>query len=248
VAAFGNGDGEMTQTIIQKTFKPFKDYLPDWIWNPIRSLLTAVITPISFSLRSGHLRSSFKRVAVSKSGEPIPWYSYPCLDFLRHRSYAGKRILEFGGGQSTLWWARRAQQVVIFEGDEEWYDQIKITMPANTDIHLVSMESPEKCTSEVNQILDAKNYGKFDVIIIDGLYRFEMIDIAKKVMADLGAIICDDAEGYGFYEGFKDSGLNRVDFFGYAPCVVLPHCTSIFFGSRSFLFESQYPIAVIAKE
>jgi len=238
----------MTETIIQNAFKPFKDYLPYWVWNPIRSLLTAILTPISFSLRSGHLRSSLKRVAVSKTGEPIPWYSYPCLDFLRQRSYEGKRILEFGGGQSTLWWARRAKQVVIFEEDKDWYNKIKGTMPANADIYLVSIDSPEKCTSEVNNILDAKNYGKFDVIIIDGLYRFQMIDIAIKVMADSGVIICDDAEGYGFYEGFKNSGLNRVDFFGYAPCVVLPHCTSIFFGHRSFLFESQHPIAVIAKE
>ena len=238
----------MTQTIIQKAFKPCKDYLPSWMWKPIRSLFTAVLTLVAFSVRSGHLRSSFKGVAVSKTGEPIPWYSYPCLDFLRYRSFEGKRILEFGGGQSTLWWAKRAKQVVVFEGDKDWYDRIKGTMPANADIHLVSMDSPEKCTSETNNILDAENYGKFDIIIIDGLYRFEMIDIAKTVMTDSGAIICDDSEGYGFYEGFKNSGLNRVDFFGNAPCVVLPHCTSIFFGPHSFLLDPQYPIPVIAKE
>jgi hypothetical protein len=238
----------MTQKILQKAFKPFKDYFPSWIWNPLRSILTAILTPISFSLRSGHFRSSFKRVAVSEKGDPIPWYTYPCLDFLRYRSYEGKRVLEFGGGQSTLWWARRAQHVVIFEGDKDWYDKIKGRMPANVDIFLVSMESQGQCVSEVNHILEAHNYGNFDVIIIDGLYRFQMIDTARKVMADSGAIICDDAEGYGFYEGFKDSGLNRVDFFGYAPCVVLPHCTSIFFGNRSFLFNPQHLIAVIAKE
>ncbi len=237
----------MTETIIQKAFKPYKHYLPSWIWYPIRSLLTAILTPVSFIVRSGHLRSSFKRVAVSSKGEPIPWYSYPCLDFLRYRSYEGKRILEFGGGQSSLWWAKRAEQVVVFEGDKDWYDKIKETMPPNVDIHLVSIDSPEKCTSEVNNKLDAENSGKFDIIIIDGLYRSAMIGIAIEVMADSGAIICDDADGYGFYEGFKNSGLNRVDFFGYAPCVVLPRCTSIFFGPRSFLFDSQQPIPVIAK-
>ena len=92
------------------------------------------------------------------------------------------------------------------------------------------------------------NYGKFDVIIIDGLFRFQMIDIAMKAMADSGAIICDDADGYGFYEGFKDSGLNRVDFFGYSPGVILPHCSSIFFGNGSFLFEPQHLIPVIANQ
>jgi hypothetical protein len=238
----------MTQTIIQKAFKPFKDYLPSCIWNPLRSVLTAFLTPVKFSLRSGHFKSSFKRFAVSAKGEPIPWYTYPCIDFLQPRSYEGKTVLEFGGGQSTLWWAHRAKQIVTFEGDQDWYDKIKETMPANVDLFLVSMASPDRCVSEVNQILAAGNYGKFDVIIIDGLFRFQMIDIAMKAMADSGAIVCDDADGYGFYEGFKDRGLNRVDFFGYSPCVILPHCTAIYFGNRAFLFDPQHLIPVIAKE
>jgi hypothetical protein len=238
----------MTQTSIQKAFKPLKDYLPNWLWKPIRSVSTAILTPVLFSLRSGHFKSSFKGFAVSVKGEPIPWYTYPCIDFLRQRSYEDKKVLEFGGGQSTLWWARRARHIVTFEGDRDWYNQIKVTMPANVDLYYVSMDSADICISEVNKILDSKHYNKFDVVIIDGLYRMEMIDIAKKFMAATGVIICDDAEGYGFYEGFKDSGLNRVDFFGYSPCVILPHCTSIFFRTDAFLFDPHYPIPVMAKE
>lgn len=237
----------MTQIIIQKAFKPFKEKLPSWIWNPIRSLLTAILTPVLFSHRSGHLRSCFVREAVSAKGEPIPWYTYPCIDFLRFRCYKWKKVLEFGGGQSTLWWARRAMHIITFEGDKSWYEKIKSKMPANVELYLVSMENPEKCASDVKRILDSRKDDKFDVIVIDGLFRFEMIDIAKKVMADSGVIICDNAEGYGFYEGFKDSELNRVDFFGYAPGVVLPHCTSIYFRRSSFLFNSQHIIPVIAK-
>jgi hypothetical protein len=238
----------MTQTHIQKAFKPCKDHLPSWLWNPLRSLVTALATPVRFSARSGHFKSSFLKCAVSAKGEPIPWYTYPCMDFLRQRSYEGKTVLEFGGGQSTLWWAHRARQVVTLEGDPEWYDKIKGRMPANVDLFLVSMESPERCVSEVSRILDAGSYGTFDLIIIDGLFRFEMIDIARKAMAASGAIICDDADGYGFYEGFKDRGLNRVDFFGYAPGVILPRCSSIFFGHGAFLFDPHHLIPVIAKQ
>jgi hypothetical protein len=129
----------MTQTSIQKAFKPFKDYLPNWLWKPIRNVFTAILTPVLFSLRSGHFRSSFKGYAVSAKGEPIPWYTYPCIEFLRQRSYEDKRVLEFGGGQSTLWWARLARHIVTFEGDIDWYNQIKVTMPANVDLHYVSM-------------------------------------------------------------------------------------------------------------
>ncbi|CAN1210582.1 hypothetical protein TUMEXPCC7403_10325 [Tumidithrix helvetica PCC 7403] len=119
-------------------------------------------------------------------------------------------------------------------------------MPANVQLFLVSLDSPSACVQEVNQIL--QNYPEFDVIIIDGLYRYEMIAIARALMANDGVIICDNAEGYGFQEGFKESGMSRVDFFGNAPGVILPHCTSLFFKEQCFLLSSKYAIPTIAKE
>jgi len=187
--------------------------------------------------------------AVSKNGQPLPWYTYPCIDLLKYRNYEDKIILEFGGGQSTLWWAGKAKYVVTLEGDKEWYEKIKGQMPGNVDLCYVSMESKETNVYEVKYTLETKQYSKYDVIIIDGLYRYEMIEIALSRLADDGIIVCDDAEGYGFYEGFKESGLCRVDFFGNAPGVVLPHATSIYFRpSSSFVFDAKYPIPVIAKE
>jgi hypothetical protein len=44
-----------------------------------------------------------------------------------------------------------------------------------------------------------------------------------------------------FYSGFRDSGLSRVDFYGNAPGVVLPHCTSIYFRA-TFVFDPSVPI------
>jgi hypothetical protein len=233
--------------IIQEIFRPLKNHLPSWLTEPIRSLATAVLTPALFSLGSGHFRSSFRRAAVSRKGDPLPWYTYPCIEFLQHRSYWNKAILEFGGGHSTLWWASKARRVVTFEADEGWYDEISRTMPPNVDLFLVSMDSPQACLTGIEEALSSRGFGRFDVIIIDGLYRFELIDTARQIMTSESVIVCDDSEGYGFYEGFKDSGLNRVDFFGYRPGVVSPACTSIFFGNNSFLFRSEHRIPVIAK-
>ena len=186
--------------------------------------------------------------AVSKNGEPIPWYTYPCIDFLRYRNYDTKYVLEFGGGQSTLWWAKRAKRVITLEGDLEWFDKVKAQMPENVDINYVSMESAAMNVAQVKKVLSSKENSRYDVIIIDGLYRFEMIEIARNRIAEDGIIICDNAEGYGFYEGFKESGLNRVDFYGNAPGVVLPHSTSIYFKASSFAFDPIVPIHSITNE
>lgn len=238
----------MTRTVIQHWFKPIRQFLPSWISNPIRSVATAILTPLLFSYRSGHFKSSFKMAAVSKSGEPLPWYTYPCIDFLRFRDFENKTVLEFGGGQSSMWWGKRARKVVTFEADKDWFEKIGSKLPDNVDLHLVSMQSRSICVEQIDSILSEKAYPQFDIVVIDGLYREEMITIANRVVAGQGIIICDNADGYGFYEGFKDRGLARVDFFGYAPGVVLPHCTSIFYRPACFLFDAKIPIPVIVKE
>lgn len=239
----------MTHTVIQQIFSPLKRFLPSWVCNLIRSIGTAFIGPVLAAYRTGYLRSAFKMAAVAKNGDPIPWYTYPAIDFLKYRDYADRIILEFGGGQSSLWWAARARLVVTFEGEKKWYDKIKMDMPDNMDLCYVSMEFRQRTVSKIIYELGQKAYSVFDVIIIDGLYREEMVQIALDFLSENGIIICDNAEGYGFYEAFKESGLWRVDFFGNAPGVVLPHSTSIYFRPSScFLFDAKYPVPVIATE
>lgn len=186
--------------------------------------------------------------AVSRSGDPLPWYTYPCIDFLKYRHFEDKTVLEFGVGQSTLWWGQRAKRVVGFEGDAAWHQKLKTRVSDNVELHLVPIDSPSSCVDAINRILSIQTDRRFDVIVIDGLWRQEIIDIAAVAVADSGFILCDNAEGYGFYEKFRDRDFYRVDFFGNAPGVLLPHCTSIFFRPGSFVFDPKCPIPVIAKE
>jgi hypothetical protein len=232
----------MTQMNFHKSFAPIKQHFPKWLSNPIRSVATAFLAPILYGYRTGFFASCLRMKAVSKEGEPLPWYTYPSIDFLKYRTYNDKRVLEFGGGQSTLWWAKRAKHVVTLEGKREWHNKLKNMVPANVDLHYVSMQDRETNVREVNKVLTTKAYLQYDVIVIDGLYRDEMIGIACNLLATDGVIVCDNAEGYGFQDGFKDRGLNRVDFYGNAPGVIHPHCTSLYFNPSSFVFSPAFPI------
>lgn len=155
-------------TWIQIAFKPFKALLPRPVWGVIRTTCTAFLTPAYFSWRSGHFKSSFKKRAVSRSNKPLPWYSYPSIDFLRGRSYADKDVLEFGAGQSTLWWAERARSVLSFEGNLEWYGELKTKIPSNVELQLVAVETLTACSDDVRRILSARQESKFDIVVIDG--------------------------------------------------------------------------------
>lgn len=227
---------------IHRAFAPIKSTLPRWISEPIHSVATAALTPVLFSLRSGHLRSSFERAAVTPSGDPLPWYTYPAIDFLSQRRFDDQDVLEFGAGQSTLWWARQARRVVACEGDPAWVERLRPRVPSNVELHLVPADAPDPCLLEVHRVLSAERPASFDVVVIDGLWRHELIDVAVRMVKSDGIVICDNSEGYGFQEGFAGRDFSRVDFFGYAPGGVQPVCTSIFFKAGARAFAPTHPI------
>lgn len=236
----------MSKTLLHRSFAVVKKLLPSWLSSPIRRLTTAFFTPIYFSWKNGHFRSCFN-APIDRKARPIPWYTYPCIEFLKHRSYQNKRVLEFGAGNSTLWWASKAAQVVSFEGDPKWFKNIekKLASFSNIELYLVPESSPAVCLEAINKVLSDKSDVLFDIVIIDGLWRDALVEIAAQKVSQTGIIICDNSEGYGFYEAFKNCNFLRADFFGHAPCVILPHCTSIYFRPESFIFDPTYPIPLV---
>jgi len=233
---------ENNNTIYHKIFRTVKKVTPRPLAAFIRSGVTAFYTPVYFTFINGHFKSSFKNMSVTRQGDFLPWYTYPCIDFLRTRIFSDKTILEFGGGQSTLWWAAHSKKVVTIEDDKVWYEGLNKRIPVNVHLTHVPAESREKTVVEVNKLLTGLGDQSYDIVVIDGLCREQMIEIAYRVVSPNGAIICDNAEGYEFYERFKEKGMQRIDFFGHAPGVMLPHCTSVYFKEKCFLLDPHLPI------
>lgn len=231
------------KTKIQKNFKLVKLILPNFLSSWVRIITTAFVTPIRFSINSGHFKSSFKQKAVDKNSAPLPWYSYPAIEFLKTKDFSDKTVLEFGSGQSTLWWAKVAKSVKTFEKDEQWYRSLKGTIPINTQIVHLTNQDEHKTLSEIEDTLTKENL-KYDVIIIDGLYRKQLCKISIQFMKVGGIIITDNSEGYGFKEAFDETEFKRVDFHGFSPGVILKQATSIFFKSDSFIFNNDSDITL----
>ncbi|WP_448041502.1 hypothetical protein [Bradyrhizobium liaoningense] len=221
---------------LQTLFAPVRKLTPSFIHKPVRRLATAFLTPILFSAKTGHFRSSLNSSAFDRSGERIPWYTYPAIDLLSQKSFRNKRVLEFGGGHSTVWWAKRCQTIVSFDANESWVQSVKPLLPTNASITHVA--DPTMPTAP---LID----GNFDVIIIDGLDRFRATEISSGLLKPGGAFIVDNSDGFWGPEGtwpivthLFSKGFSRVDFYGFAPGVVNRHCTSIAFKDRCFLFDA----------
>lgn len=119
---------------------------------------------------------------------------------------------------------------------------------ANVDLHYVSIASPGILVEQIKNVIDSNRYERFDVIIIDGLFwRNALIPVAIDLMSETGVIVCDNADQkeFGFYDGFLGRRLLRADFVGHASGIIMPDCTSIYFGENSFLFQAKNPIPVL---
>lgn len=226
--------------------KGVKRLLPTPIWRVIRATGTAVLTPLRFSWVTGHFSSTLAgSLARSRSGEPIPWYTYPAIDFLSQRDFTGRSVLEFGGGQSTMWWARRAKHVLTIEEDEGWYRTLHSRVPENVTLYHIPVDAASRSIAQIREVLDSNPERRFDVIVVDGHLRRELADLAFDYVATGGAILLDDAEGYGYYEQIKDRECQRVDFFGFSPGVSMRRSTSLIFTNSCFLLDVKIPIAKI---
>lgn len=209
---------------------------------PLRNLATAIMGPLRFSHRTGHFRSSLFRRAMGPRGQPLPWYSYPAIHFLAARDHSRRHVLEFGGGQSTLWWAQRAASVTTLEGDARWAARLRARAPGTVRVHEARMDDARTNVADVERLLLEFGRERYDVIVIDGLYRGELVDLARRHLAPDGVLVGDDSEGYGFHEAFRSTDLMRVDFYGHAPGVWKEHCTSLWFGPEADLLRPAHPI------
>jgi predicted O-methyltransferase YrrM len=228
--------------------RPLKAVLPISVWRPLRALATGVVTPLRFSLQTGHWKSSLHQVAQSASGEALPWYTYPAIDFLAQRCFSSRTVLEFGGGQSTHWWAARAQKVMTIEESADWYVQLNSKIEPNVSLHHVPVDFETRSIVPVRRILENSGATSFDIIIIDGHLRRELVALAFEYLGPGGVIILDDAEGYGFYEEVKARRCCRVDFIGFAPGVSRRHCTALVYVDNSFLLQPDIPIMAMDPE
>jgi hypothetical protein len=179
----------------------------------------------------GHRRSYLSQSCVDKAGRPIPWYTYPAIEYIRQLDFSDKHVFEYGSGNSSRFWSALAKGVVSVEDDREWYEKVRTS--SGNGVRLVFAADK---TAYIDEIL---NYDPFDVIIVDGSHRLECAQQALKRLMPGGMIILDNSDW--FVETarlLRESDLIQVDMAGFAPINAYTSTTSIFL-RRDFRFRSR---------
>jgi hypothetical protein len=114
----------------------------------------------------GLTNSIYKNSPQDRKGNPSPWISLGCINFLDNLDLSGFTVCELGSGASTLFWAQRVSKVLTFEHSEYWLRKLI----ENSHYSNITGES-------VPEDYSFNSFESFstDIIMIDGLDRTSAI-------------------------------------------------------------------------
>jgi hypothetical protein len=162
-------------------------------------------------------------------GLPIPWITYAAIEYLKQFDLSNRTVLEFGSGSSTEFWASRVKEVTSVENDWSWYDKQRDALHSN--IKLIFTEAAEEYVCP-----DSLGHQAYDIVVIDGRYRFDCAARAVDWVAADGIVILDNADWHPNTAAMlAGSGFFQVDFVGPGPLNAYAWATSFFFRPNCFL-------------
>ncbi|WP_017444770.1 hypothetical protein [Gayadomonas joobiniege] len=188
----------------------------------------------NLAVNYGQFNTIEKWVCEDKRGNPIPWYTYPAIEYLNNLDFSKKKVFEFGSGNSSLYWAKRCSKLVSVENNKAWYEKIISKALPNQKVILCESEKDYASTIGHQAFF-------FDVIIIDGIERRECaLAIEDKLNTKDGFMIIFDNSDWHSNTAriLRDKyDLIQIDFHGFTPINNYTSTTSILL-SRNANFKS----------
>ena len=188
----------------------------------------------------GHLKSAALMRSVDAAGRPLPWITYPAIEFLKQLDLSDKRVFEYGCGGSTVFWSRVARQVESVEHNETFCREIWPALPPNC--HLSLEPFPEEYVHAVAR------GAPHDIIVIDGHSRVRCSEVAPRYLKPGGFIILDNSDWFHQASAnLRNADLIEVDMAGMAPISDFVSTTSFYFHRefRGAPKEDRQPVGAI---
>lgn len=121
----------------------------------------------------------------------VPWISYSAIDILEKHLTRSSRVLEFGSGMSTIWYAKHAGEVFSVDNYKPWFEKVN---------KILTKEKINNITYELK--LEPDDYSRFysddkegfDLIMVDGSYRSACVLHAAKMLKPGGILYLDNSD------------------------------------------------------
>jgi predicted O-methyltransferase YrrM len=149
---------------------------------------TGQLVPLGRILRNAPrgLATTLLRLALGRLPRQ-PWISYDAQHLLDMHLNLESRVLEFGSGMSTQWFAARAGRLVSIEDNPEWHKRVRSVLPQGDSIIYRLAE----CEAAYTAVPDEES---FDLILIDGRWRDRCVENALDLLSPNGILYLDNAD------------------------------------------------------
>lgn len=92
----------------------------------------------------GWIESCKRELPVNATGQPLPWWTYPAIEFMNTIVKPDFRVFEYGGGHSTLWWSRLVARVTTIDHDRQWVDKITPSLNPPHEMRCIGAGEPHR--------------------------------------------------------------------------------------------------------
>ena len=146
----------------------------------------------------------FNRIKVminEKRYPEHPWLTYAMVNILETVLKKTDIGLEFGSGRSTLWFAKRVQNLISVEHDPFWYEKISIQLQSHESgskvkYHLFKDGKTELAESEYVKFINSIPKETLDFILIDGVCRDHCANHSLSRIKSGGFLIIDNVNWF----------------------------------------------------
>lgn len=138
-------------------------------------------------------RSSWSFLYKTATGRwpELPWIPYAATKLLAERLRPDAKVLEIGGGGSTVWLARHAGHVTTFEANENWVKQVGVMLKernlTNVDLRF-EWERDRMCN--FSEWPD----GSLDLVFVDGGPRQLCVEAGLRKIKPGGWLYLDNSD------------------------------------------------------
>lgn len=165
-------------------------------------------------LTSWILGDSAREFFYDINGDVNPWWCEAAVNLTKDKikPLRNLRVFEWGSGNSTLFWAKYASEVVAIEYDQLWYHKMNGILPENATLKYYELHYNGKYCNSINE-----TDGLFDIILIDGRDRVRCAKNCINKLKHNGIIIWDNSDRDYYEEGYqylKDQGFKQLELSG----------------------------------
>ncbi len=130
--------------------------------------------------RAGHI--------CDGQGAALPWLAYAATAWLDAQCHPDWRVLEYGLGSSSLWWAERVRDLTIIEHDPAWIARLAPQLPAH--VRLLQIDQGDPAYRDFCRQTEQR----WDLISVDGKRRNSVIKRAAEALVPGGLLLFDDSQ------------------------------------------------------